>query len=53
MHDYDVKLPNFTFSGGRKQVTTKCYSLSKLEYGSQKIQLREDSHTLDKLRELE
>ena len=37
LHDYDVKLPNFTFSGGRKQATTKCYSLSKLEYGSQKF----------------
>ena len=34
LHDYDVKLPNFTFSGGRKQATTKFYSLSKLEYGS-------------------
>ena len=34
MHDYDVKLPNFTFSGGSKQATTKFYSLSKLEYGS-------------------
>ena len=34
LHDYDVKLPNFTFSGGRKQATTKFYFLSKLEYGS-------------------
>ena len=33
-YDYDVKLPNFTFSGGRKQATTKFYSLSILEYGS-------------------
>ena len=33
LHDYDVKLLNFTFSGGRKQATTKFYSLSKLEYG--------------------
>ena len=22
-HDYDVKIPNFTFYGGRKQATTK------------------------------
>ena len=22
MHDYDVKMPNFTFFGGRKQATT-------------------------------
>ena len=34
LHGYDVKLPNFTFSGGRKQATTKFCSLSKLEYGS-------------------
>ena len=34
LHDYNVKLPNFTFSGGRKQATTKFYSLSILEYGS-------------------
>ena len=23
LHDYDVKMPNFTFYGGRKQATTK------------------------------
>ena len=23
LHDYDVKIPNFTFNGGRKQATTK------------------------------
>ena len=34
LHDYDVKLPNFTFSAGRKQATTKFYSLCILEYGS-------------------
>ena len=37
LHDYDVKLPNFTFSGGRKQATTKFYSLSKPEYDSYKF----------------
>ena len=25
LHDYDVKMPNFAFYGGRKQATTKCY----------------------------
>ena len=25
LHDYDVKMPNFTFYGGRKQATTKLY----------------------------
>ena len=37
LHDYDVKMPNFTFQGGRKQATTKFYSLPKLEYGSKKF----------------
>ena len=25
LHDYDVKFPNWTFHGGRKQATTKFY----------------------------
>ena len=25
LHDYDVKMPNFTFYGGRKQATTKFF----------------------------
>ena len=25
LHDYDVKMPNFAFYGGRKQATTKLY----------------------------
>ena len=25
LHDYDVKMPNFAFYGGRKQETTKFY----------------------------
>ena len=25
LHDYDVKFPNWTFRGGRKQATTKFY----------------------------
>ena len=37
LHDYDVKMPNFTSQGGRKQATTKFYSLPKLEYGSKKF----------------
>ena len=34
LQNYDMKLPNFTFYGERKQVTTKFYSLLKLEYVS-------------------
>ena len=46
LHDYDVKMPNFTFYGGRpKQVTTKFsfHSLSKLKCGPQGINSREIS----------
>ena len=25
LHEYDVKMPNFVFYGGRKQATTKLY----------------------------
>ena len=46
MHDCDVKMPNFTFYGGRpKQVTPKFSfnSLSKLKCGPQGINSREIS----------
>ena len=34
LHDYGVKLPNFTFYGGRKQAKTSFFfSVSKLECG--------------------
>ena len=35
LHDYDVKMPYFTFSGGRKQATTNFLCFSKLKYGPQ------------------
>ena len=25
LHDFDMKMPNFVFQGGRKQATTKFY----------------------------
>ena len=34
LQDYDGKIPNFTFYGGRKQATVSFLSLSELEYGS-------------------
>ena len=40
LHDYDVKTPNFAFYGGRKQATTKSYSLSELEFGPLKFSFR-------------
>ena len=36
LHDYDVKMPSFTFYGGRKQATIN-FSLSKLECGPKEI----------------
>ena len=33
LHDYDVKMPNFTFYGVRKQATTKFILLFALELG--------------------
>ena len=41
LHDYEVKLPNFTFYGGRKQGSTK-FSLSFLNLILE-IQLQEGS----------
>ena len=38
LHNYDVKMPNFTFYGRRKQATAKfSFSLFKLECGLQEI----------------
>ena len=42
LHDYDVKMPNCKFYGGRKQATMNLFlSLSKLESGPQEINSRE------------
>ena len=37
LHDYDVKMPSFTFYGERKQATTNFFSLSKHECRLQEI----------------
>ena len=47
LHDYDVKLPNFTFYGGRKQENQETRK-SKSRYCSLWIQLKESSRTFDK-----
>ena len=41
LHDYDVKMPSFTFYGGRKQVRQTFLSLSKLECSPKEINSRE------------
>ena len=40
LHDYDVKMPHFAFYRGRKQATTKFFSLSELEYCPLKFSFR-------------
>ena len=49
LHDYDVKMPNFSFYGGRKQATTKFYFSFWAWIGPLKIQLKEGSPTIDKV----
>ena len=48
LHDYDVKMPNFAFYGGRKQATTKFYLSFWALIWSLEIQLQEGSPTIDK-----
>ena len=40
LHDFDVKMPNFAFYGGRKQATTNFICLSELGYGHLKFSFR-------------
>ena len=40
LHDYDVKMPHFAFYRGRKQATTKFFSLSELEFCPLKFSFR-------------
>ena len=49
LHDYDVKMPNFTFYGGRKQATTKLYFSFWAWPWILEIQLQEGSPTFDKV----
>ena len=53
LHDYDVKMHNFTFNGGRKRATTN-FSFSFLNLvWPQEIKLPENSPTFDISSELE
>ena len=49
LNDYDVKMPNFAFYGGRKQATTKFYFSFWAWIWSLEIQLQEGSPTIDKV----
>ena len=50
-HDYDVKMPNFTFYGGRKQAITKVFCFTELEFFLGDL-TQESSPTFDKVNEL-
>ena len=47
VHYYDVKMPNFTFYGGRKQATTKFYFSFLTFVPSPRNQLQGNWPTLD------
>ena len=49
LHDYDVKMPDFLFYGGRAQATTKFYFSFWAWLWSLEIQLQEGSFTIDKV----
>ena len=49
LHDYDVKMPNLAFCGGRKQAKTKLYFSLWAWIWSLEIQLQEGSPTVDKV----
>ena len=49
LHDYEVKMPNFAFYGGRKQATTKLYFSFWAWLWTLEIQLQEGSPTFDKV----
>ena len=52
-HDYDVKLPNFMFFGGRKHKTTTLFFFSKTLIQSFSIQFQKNSPTFDEFKEVE
>ena len=47
LHDYDVKMPNFAFYGGREQATTKFYFSFWAWIWSLEIRIQEGSPTFD------
>ena len=53
LHDYDVKLTNFTFSGGREQNSTTLFFFSWLLIESFRIQLPKNSPRFDEMNEME
>ena len=53
LHDYDVKMPNFTFCGGREHKTTTLFFFSWTSILSFRIQIQKNSPTFDELNEVE
>ena len=52
LHDYDVKMPHFTFCGGRERKTTTFFFFSSSSIQSFRIQLQKKLPRFDKLNEM-
>ena len=53
LHYYDVKVPDFTFSGGREYDTTTFFFFSWTSVQSFRIQLKKKLPAFDELNEME
>ena len=53
LHDYDVKMPNFTFFGGREHKTTTFFFFSRPLMQYFRIQLQKHLPTFDEMNEME
>ena len=53
LHDYNVKLPNFTFCRGREQKTKTFFFFSGTLIESFRIQLQQNLPSFDELNEME
>ena len=53
LHDYDVKMPNFTFFGGREHKTTTFFFFSRTLMQYFRIQLQKYLPTFDEMNEME
>ena len=53
LHDYNVKMPNFTFWGGRELKTTTFFSFSWISIQPFRIQIQKKLPTFDELNKME
>ena len=53
LYDYDVKIPSFTFCGGREHKTTTLFFFSSTPITSFRIQPQKKLQTFDELNDME